>query len=208
MGCPTDGVKAPQEDEPRWQGLSRIDQLQLLDAAQTLRLHKGRGTNQGLRNHALVATLLGTGLRISELLALDRCQYMGRGFVNVLRKGAHLQRFVPVQKQHREVLEAWLNERGETPGPLFPTRTGRALNRKEAFAILQRIARQANANRPPAEQMRVSPHLLRHTLLLQVATEKGVHYAMALSGHRSDRYIWRYVQPDAQSLADALDTLD
>jgi hypothetical protein len=31
---------------------------------------------------------------------------------------------------------------------------------------------------------------------------------MELSGHRRDRYIWRYVKPDAQSLADALDDLD
>jgi hypothetical protein len=28
------------------------------------------------------------------------------------------------------------------------------------------------------------------------------------SGHRSDRYIWRYVKPDKQSLADAIDELD
>jgi integrase/recombinase XerD len=156
----------------------------------------------------LVATLLGTGLRISELLALDRRQFSGRGFVNVCRKGTHLQRFVPVQKQHREVLEVWLNERGETPGPLFPTRTGKALNRQEAFAIIQRIARQANAHLPSEEHIRVSPHILRHTLLRKVANEKGVHYAMELSGHRSDRYIWRYVKPDAQSLADAIDELD
>jgi hypothetical protein len=31
---------------------------------------------------------------------------------------------------------------------------------------------------------------------------------MELSGHRSDRDIWRYVKPDAQSLADAIDELD
>jgi integrase/recombinase XerD len=155
-----------------------------------------------------VATLLGTGLRISELLALDRTQFSGRGFVNVVRRGGHIQRFVPVQKRHRQVLEAWLKERREVPGPLFPTRTGKALNRKEAFAILQRIARQANAHLPPEEHIHVSPHVLRHTLLHKVANEKGVHYAMELSGHRSDRYIWRYVKPNAQSLADAIDELD
>ncbi len=155
-----------------------------------------------------MATLSGTGLRISELLALDRTQFSGRGFVNVLRKGAHLQRFVPVQEQHREVLEVSLKERGETPGPLFPTRTGRALNRKEAFAILQRIARQANAHLAAVEHIHVSPHVLRHMLLHKVANEKGVHYAIELSGHRSDRYIWRYVKPDEESLAEALETLD
>jgi site-specific recombinase XerC len=87
LGCPTDGVKAPEEEEPKWKGLSRLEQLRLLTAAQTLRARKGRGTDQGLRDHALIATLLGTGLRVSELLAIDIAQYHQRGFVHVLRKG-------------------------------------------------------------------------------------------------------------------------
>jgi hypothetical protein len=33
----------------------------------------------------------------------------------------------------------------------------------------------------------------------------GVHYARELSGHRSDRYIWRHVSPNAQSLAEAVE---
>jgi site-specific recombinase XerD len=104
-GCPTHGVKPPQEEEPEWKGLSRVDQLRLLNAAQTLRARRGRGTHQGCRDHALIATLLGTGLRVSELLALDIDQYDARGFVNVLRKGGHVQKHIPVQKQHREVLK-------------------------------------------------------------------------------------------------------
>jgi integrase/recombinase XerD len=78
------------------EGLSRIEQLRLLTAAQTLRGRKGRWTDQGLRDHALIAALLGTGLRVSELLALDVAQYNKQGFVNVLRKGGHVQRFIPI----------------------------------------------------------------------------------------------------------------
>jgi hypothetical protein len=33
LGCPTDGVKAPEEGEPKWKGLSRLEQLRLLNAA-------------------------------------------------------------------------------------------------------------------------------------------------------------------------------
>jgi integrase len=207
LGCPTNGVKTPEEEEPKWKGLNRTDQLRLLSAAQTLRARKGRGTDQGLRDQALIATLLGTGLRVSELLGVDLAQYNGRGLVHVLRKGGHVQKSIPIQRQHRDVLDEWLGTRGDAPGPLFRTRSGKRLDRTQAFLILKRVAQQANAHLPPAQHLTVSPPVLRHTLLRKVANEKGVHYAMELSGHRSDRYIWRYVKPDAQSLAEAIDDL-
>jgi site-specific recombinase XerC len=179
LGCPTDGVKAPEEEEPSGKGFSCLEQLRLLTAAQTLRARKSRGTAQGLR-----------------------------GFVHVLRKGGHVQRFIPIQKQHREVLDAWLEKRADGPGPIFLTRGGKQLDRTQAFLILKRVAQQANAHLPPDQHLDVSPDVLRHTLLRKVANEKEVHYAMQLSGHRSDRYIWRYVKPDAQSLSEAIDELD
>jgi site-specific recombinase XerD len=75
LGCPTEGVKPPAEPTPDWKGLTRIDEIRLHAAAQTLRARPGHGTNQGLRNHALLAVLLGSGLRVSEALSLDRDQY-------------------------------------------------------------------------------------------------------------------------------------
>jgi site-specific recombinase XerD len=123
LGCPTDGVKAPEEEEPKWKGLSRLEQLRLLTAAQTLRVRKTHGTHQGVRDHALVATLLGTGLRISELLGMDLVQYTGRGFANVLRKGGHVQKFLPIQKAHRDILDEWLTARYVSGPPLhYPQR--------------------------------------------------------------------------------------
>ena len=97
LGCPTDGVKPPEEPQPEWKGLSRADELRLLNAAQTLRVRPGRGTNQGLRDHAVIAVLLGSGLRVSEVLNLDREQYSGRGFTRVLTKGGHIRDFVPLK---------------------------------------------------------------------------------------------------------------
>jgi integrase/recombinase XerD len=208
LGCPTDGIKPPQEPEPEWKGLSRADELRLLSAAQTLRLRPGRGTNQGLRDHAAIAVLLGSGLRVSELLGLRREQYTGRGFQNVLVKGGRIREFVPVQNHARQVLDEWLGDRGDQGGFIFTTRTGKPLTRSHMFEILQRVAAQANVHRHDGERIEVSPHVLRHTFLRKLAEEKGVHYAKEASGHRSDRYIWRYVKPDKQSLADAIDDLE
>jgi integrase/recombinase XerD len=87
------------------------------------------------------------------------------------------------------------------------TRTGRKLSRREAAAIIRRIAAQANAHLPGDEKIDVSPHVLRHTFLRKLAETKGIHYAREASGHQSDRYIWRYVKPDQQTLAEAIDDL-
>jgi integrase/recombinase XerD len=78
----------------------------------------------------------------------------------------------------------------------------------QMFLILQRAAHQANAHLPAGERLKVSPHVLRHTFLRKLAEEKGVQYAKETAGHKSDCYIWRYVKPSQQSLAEAIDELD
>jgi integrase/recombinase XerD len=208
LGCPTDGVKPPAEPTATWKGLTRRDEVRLLGAAQRLRLHPGTGTDQGLRNHALLAVLLGSGLRVSEILQLDRDQYTGKSFTKVMVKGGFVRNVVPMHRDARQVLDAWRDQRKDEAPPLFCTRTGRRLSRREAAAIIRRIAAQANAHRPEEARIDVSPHVLRHTFLRKLAETKGVQYAKEASGHQSDRYIWRYVQPDRQTLAEAIDALE
>jgi integrase/recombinase XerD len=153
--------------------LSHADELRLLSAAQTLRVRPGRGTNQGLRDRAAIAVLLGSGLRVSELLGLKRDQYTGRGFQNVLIKGGRIREFVPVQNHARQVLGEWLSADAAQSGFIFTTRTGKPLTRSQMFEVLQRVAAQANAHRHHGERIDVSPHLLRHTFLRKLAEEKS-----------------------------------
>jgi len=201
-------VKPPAEPSADWKGLTRLEELRLLNAVQALRVRRGPGTNQGLRNHALLAALLGSGLRVSEILNLDKDQYTGKGFSCVQAKGGMVRDFVPLHRDARQVLEEWLEIRKDASPALFVTRTGRKLSRREAYGIIGRVAAQANAHLPEDEKTDVSPHVLRHTFLRKLAETKGVHYAREASGHQSDRYIWRYVKPDQQTLADAIDTLE
>jgi integrase/recombinase XerD len=208
LGCPTEGVKPPTEPTPDWKGLTRLDEIRLDAAAQTLRVRPGHGKNQGLRNHALLAVLLGSGLRVSEVLSLDREQYTSKGFARVQVKGGGIRDFVPVQREARKVLDEWLNSREDTATPIFITSKGRRMSRREAAASIRRIASQANGRLPDEEKIHVSPHVLRHTFLRKLTETKGVHYAREASGHQSDRYIWRYVKPDQQTLADAIDELE
>ncbi len=207
LGCPTDGIRPPKEPEPEWKGLSRADELRLLNAAQTLRVRPGKGTNQGLRDHAILMVLLGSGLRVSELVGLSIDQYNGKAFRKVLTKGNYIRERVFLQRDARVVLDEWLEARGQRPGPVFLTRSDSPLSRQQVHAILQRIAAQAGAHRSDGKKISVSPHVLRHTFLRKLAEEKGVQYAKEASGHRSDRYIWRYIKPSKENLAAAIDDL-
>lgn len=153
LGCPTDGVKPPAEPTADWKGLTRLEELWLLNAVQTLRVRRAPGTDQGLRNHALLAALLGSGLRVSEVVNLDRDQYTGKGFTRVQIKGGVIRDFVAVHRDARQVLDEWLEARQDDSPALFMTRTGRKLSRREAYGIVCRVAAQANAHLPEDEKI-------------------------------------------------------
>jgi integrase/recombinase XerD len=195
-GPPCDRIPDLELEDPEWKGLEDIEITRLKSAAEQLLHIQTRANQQPIRNYALFMALHHTGLRISELLALDLAQYTGKHFVNVKRKGKAVTRKVFLSKEARDTLDSYLDEdRGREPGPLLCSRSGKRLLRQNVDDALKAIAGQANATLPKAEQIQLSAHLLRHTFLRKVARKYGVEYAKELAGHTSDRYIWRYVQP-------------
>ena len=98
-----------------------------------------QATWTGRRDHAMLALTIQTGLRISELIALD-CQdiTLGTGAnVHTIGKGRKTRR-TPLTPTIRTALKRWLSERAGAPDdPLFPTRTGTRLSRD---AVEHRLA--------------------------------------------------------------------
>ena len=129
-------------------------------------------TEVGVRDAALLELLYGTGIRISEAVALDvddieRLVRIGAGErapgLRVLGKGGK-ERIVPVGSYARAALDAYLvrgrpvltpRSRG-TPALFLNTRGGR-LSRQSAWAILRSVAEKAGITAD------VSPHTLRHS---------------------------------------------
>ena len=207
-GNPCDRIRDLDVDDPEWKGLADIDVTRLKSAAEQL-IHIRRRRNQTpIRDFAIFLVLLHTGLRISELLGLQLDQYQGKHLVNVKRKGKKVTRKVFLAKDARESLDRYIDDvRGTTPGPLVCSRAGRRLARQNVDEALKRIANQANARLPEDQQIHLSAHLLRHTMLRKAAERFGVQYAMELAGHTSSRYIWRYVQPSQEQKEAALEDL-
>ncbi|MET0153403.1 MAG: site-specific tyrosine recombinase [Candidatus Binatia bacterium] len=116
----------------------------------------------GARDRAMLETLYGAGLRVSELVGLRLSQLnLDGGYVVVIGKG-NKERPVPVGMPAREALRAYLDGpraallAGSASPHVFVTRRGRAMSRQGFWKLL---GRRALALGLPE----VSPHRLRHS---------------------------------------------
>lgn len=147
-----------------------------------------KGTWLGRRDHALLALMIQTGVRVSELTGLRIGDvHLARGpHIRVLGKGRK-KRATTLTGETVNVLRAWVKERqGKPEEPLFPTRQGRPLSRYTVGAIVTKHAVAAAASCPSMKGKRVTPHTLRHTNAMLLRA-KGVDLAtIALwLGHES-----------------------
>ena len=111
-----------------------------------------------------------TGLRLSELIGLDRDHiHLGAGaHVRCIGKGRK-ERCTPLTKLVRDALKAWLKE----PVPhgtkaLFPNVHGGRLSADSVQALLSKYARVAKESCPSLASKRVSPHVLRHSAAMEL----------------------------------------
>ena len=138
-----------------------------------------QSTWRGRRDYSLLLLATQTGLRVSELIGL-RCQdlVLGTGaHVRCLGKGRR-ERCTPLRSEAVKVLRTWLRERnGQAAEPLFPSAQGQQLSRDAVEDLLAKHVRTARLSCPSLEQKRVSPHVLRHSVamnLLQHGVDRSV----------------------------------
>jgi integrase/recombinase XerD len=144
------------------------------------------GTPAGLRDRAVLETLYGAGVRVSELVGLDVDDVdLEEGTLRVMGKGAR-EREVPVGRYALEAVSAYLTRSRPTlatsrsRSALFLNLRGGRLSRQGVTDILAKHASSAGVAR------RVSPHVLRHsfaTHLLEGGAD--VRVVQELLGHAS-----------------------
>lgn len=120
---------------------------------------------QGLRNRAIIETLYGSGLRVSELCTLERRRvFLDEGFLTVTGKGSK-ERMVPMSETAIEQIALYLKQQDSTGAPikpgeedyLFLNRRGAHLTRVMIFYIVRDLAEKAGVRKT------ISPHTLRHS---------------------------------------------
>jgi integrase/recombinase XerD len=147
-------------------------------------------TARSLRDRAIVETLYATGVRISELVGLDRRDLdLDDGLVRVLGKGSK-ERIVPVGRSARDALTAYLTAgrpqlarpgaaRSDAEAVVLNVRGGR-LSRQSCWKIVRTAGERAGLGG------RLSPHVLRHSCATHML-ERGadIRVVQELLGHAS-----------------------
>jgi site-specific recombinase XerC len=140
----------------------------------------------GCRDRALLAVMWRCGLRNSEARNLELSHVIvdPKHAVRVLRpKGARSKkgkapRTVGVDDQTWALLESWIAMRGDEPGILFSTASGKPINDRDLRTMVAYNARRAGIRR------RVHPHALRHTFAKGLYDESvGMVHIQELLGH-------------------------
>jgi site-specific recombinase XerD len=158
------------------------------------------GSWLGRRDRTLLAVMIQTGVRVSELVGLrlgDVHLDTGR-HIQVLGKGRK-KRATPLTGEVAALLRQWVTERGGEPeDPLFPTRQGRTLSRHTVGLLVGKHTEAAARACPSLTAKRVTPHVLRHTAAM-LWRAKGVDIATIalLLGHESIQttHIYEHADP-------------
>lgn len=118
---------------------------------------------EGVRNRAIMETLYGCGLRVSELVNLEISRiYAAEQYIIVHGKGDK-ERLVPMAQTTLDAIKDYLEMRGDVtikPGEdniLFVSRRGRRLTRMMVYYIVSGLAEAAGVNKE------ISPHTMRHS---------------------------------------------
>ncbi|QZK90992.1 site-specific tyrosine recombinase XerD [Flavobacterium sp. CHNK8] len=165
-------------------------------------------SNEGERNRAMLETLYGCGLRVSELVTLKISDlFFEEGFIKITGKG-NKQRLVPIsdvtQKYillYKNTVRTHLSIQKGFDDTLFLNRRGKQLTRAMIFTIIKNLAVTIDLNKT------ISPHTLRHSFATHLLENGADLRAIQLMlGHESITTTEIYVHLDRTFLTQVMNS--
>ena len=166
------------------------------------------GKPEGERNRAILETLYGCGLRVSELINLKISDlFFEEGFIKVTGKGDK-QRFIPIGKLTIKYIDLYRKEirvhqqiHPIAKDTLFLNRRGKQLSRAMIFTIIKQLAIKAGI------QKSISPHTFRHSFATHLL-ENGadLRAIQQMLGHESITTTEIYTHIDKTHLTKVINT--
>jgi len=190
LESPKIGLKLPE--------VLTVNEIDMLIAAIDMSLPEGH------RNKAIIETMYGCGLRVSELVKMKISDiHYGEKFVTITGKG-NKQRLVPISDKALKEIDLYMTHRNRTKviydtDILFLNRRGRGLTRAMIFTIIKDLARKAGLKK------KISPHTFRHSFATHLI-EGGadLRAVQEMLGHESILTTEIYTHIDRSFLHDTL----
>ncbi|MFI8379941.1 site-specific tyrosine recombinase [Leeuwenhoekiella sp. NPDC079379] len=196
---PTDLIESPKIGRKLPDTLSEDEVNSIIDAVDL-------SLPQGERNRAILETLYGCGLRVSELLNLKLSDlFFDEGYILVTGKGDK-QRFVPIApitmryiNIYKDQIRIHENPKPEFKNILFLNRRGAQLTRAMIFTIVKQHTKIAGI------QKTISPHTFRHSFATHLLQNGADLRAIQLMlGHESITTTEIYMHIDRTHLAQVM----
>ncbi len=175
---PADLIEAPKIGRKLPQILNTNEIEKILDG---IELNK----SQGQRNRAIIETLYGSGLRVSELVEITLSNiFIKENIIRVNGKGGK-QRLIPLGSYSKKFIQIYIDEirpfeKIKDEDILFLNRNGKKMSRAMIFTIIKNAAKKVGIKK------KISPHTFRHSFATHLL-ENGadLRTIQLLLGHES-----------------------
>ncbi|WP_445956505.1 site-specific tyrosine recombinase [Yeosuana sp.] len=198
---PLDLIESPKIGRKLPDTLSEFEIDNLINAIDLSKAYNG--VKLGERNRAMLETLYGCGLRVSELITLKISDlFFDEGFIKVTGKGDK-QRFVPIVETTQKYINLYKD--GVRPhidvkigyeDTLFLNHLGKQLNRVMIFTIIKQLAEKIGLKKS------ISPHTFRHSFATHLLQNNAdLRSIQMMLGHESITTTEIYVHMDKSHLS-------
>jgi len=146
----------------------------------------------GIRNRALILTLIDCGLRVSELCSLQTNDIRWNEQTMLVTGKGNKERIVPFGRTTRSALLTYWERRGDVPATdtFFLTCYGDPINRQRAHCALFECGTKAGVT-----GLRISPHTFRHTFAVMYLRNGGDVFSLQkMLGHTDLTMTRRYAE--------------
>ncbi|MHC5055621.1 MAG: site-specific tyrosine recombinase/integron integrase [Planctomycetota bacterium] len=207
---PMAGIRSPRPDRTLPAFLSVEEVERFIDAASAAgaagdaRGGPGRQASRlSARDRAIIETLYGGGLRVSELVGLDDADVDLAGGVALVRGKGKKERLAPLGRPAARAIGEYLDSRRRKPGEraLFVSRLGTRITARSVARMIDRSAARSGVAKS------VSPHAFRHSFATHILDRGAdLRSVQELLGHASISTTQVYTHVTAERMRRSYET--
>ena len=200
---PMAGVRSPRPDRklPEFLSVEEIERFVTASAAPGE--DGGQSARLSVRDRAIIETLYGGGLRVSELVGLDDADVDLSEGVALVRGKGRKERLAPLGRQAARAITDYLasRRRKRDEAALFVNRLGTRITARSVARMIERVGARSGTGK------RVSPHAFRHSFATHLLDRgAGLRCVQELLGHASISTTQVYTHVTAERLRRSYET--